>query len=188
MVVVFPAPLGPRNPKLVPRGILSDRSSTAIFWPYSLLTPSNWIAQSLVAMSLNPLTCSKCCIERRVKDLLNLPGFKGACGCPYRMRELITQRIDLSSACLFLTAFSYKHAKPLPCHNNPCSLEMFIRSTDGIRIDVKLLCESSLRGEHLAGLVDSGSDRRLNLLDDLVVDGSAISAVDLHGVASSLIH
>ncbi len=139
-------------------------------------------------MLLTLLACSKCCIECRVKDLLNLPGFKGACGCPYRMRELITQCIDLSSACLFLAAFSYKHAKPLPCHNNPCSLKVFIRSTDSIRIDVKLLCESSLRREHLAGLVESGSDRRLNLLDDLVVDGSAISAVDSHGVAISLMY
>jgi len=38
MVVVFPAPLGPRNPKKSPASTRSDMPSTAVKLPYRLTT------------------------------------------------------------------------------------------------------------------------------------------------------
>ncbi len=37
MVVVLPAPFGPRNPVILPGSTVNDRSSTAIVSPYRLL-------------------------------------------------------------------------------------------------------------------------------------------------------
>jgi hypothetical protein len=39
MVVVFPAPFGPRNPVTLPGSTVNERSLTATFSPYLLVRP-----------------------------------------------------------------------------------------------------------------------------------------------------
>src|ERR1700736_818121 len=48
MVVVLPAPVSPRNPKIVPGAIVSERSQTASMSPYDLLRRSRRMAGSLM--------------------------------------------------------------------------------------------------------------------------------------------
>jgi hypothetical protein len=43
-VVVFPAPLGPRNPVIRPRATVNDTSCTAGRWPNFLRSPATWMA------------------------------------------------------------------------------------------------------------------------------------------------
>ncbi|MNN98289.1 hypothetical protein D3C81_2176460 [compost metagenome] len=50
IVVVLPAPLGPRNPKICPGGISSVRSLTSVLEPIFLVTPFR-LATGLVATS-----------------------------------------------------------------------------------------------------------------------------------------
>ncbi len=44
MVVVFPAPLGPMNPTIAPRGTTMFRSRTATLAPKVFVTPSSLMA------------------------------------------------------------------------------------------------------------------------------------------------
>src|SRR6516225_10161971 len=44
MVVVLPAPFGPRMPVTSPRAALSVSPSTAVVWPYRLTSPPIWTA------------------------------------------------------------------------------------------------------------------------------------------------
>ena len=39
MIVVFPAPLGPKRPKISPFSMLMLRSSTAVIFPYFFVRP-----------------------------------------------------------------------------------------------------------------------------------------------------
>ena len=39
MVVVLPAPFGPRKPVTWPGNTSNDRSLTAVVWPYRLVSP-----------------------------------------------------------------------------------------------------------------------------------------------------
>jgi len=43
MVVVFPAPFGPRNPTICPFSTVKDMLSTAVVRPYRLVRPSTLI-------------------------------------------------------------------------------------------------------------------------------------------------
>lgn len=45
MDVLFPAPFGPRNPKIDPLGTRKERLRTATFFPYSLRRSSVWMAR-----------------------------------------------------------------------------------------------------------------------------------------------
>ena len=47
MVVVLPAPFGPRKPVTVPGSTLNDRSLTAILSPYRLLSPRTSIIRMI---------------------------------------------------------------------------------------------------------------------------------------------
>src|SRR2546427_945463 len=53
-VVVFPAPLGPSRPKMLPRGIARERSLTARWPAKALVTPDNWMALSLKCVIIGP--------------------------------------------------------------------------------------------------------------------------------------
>src|SRR5713226_3389488 len=53
-VVVFPAPLGPRRPKTLPRGIARERSLTERWPEKALVTPDNWMALSLNCVIIGP--------------------------------------------------------------------------------------------------------------------------------------
>ena len=51
MVVVLPAPFGPRKPVIFPGSTLNDRLLTAIFSPYRLLSPRTSIITPVLSGS-----------------------------------------------------------------------------------------------------------------------------------------
>src|SRR4051795_11424040 len=52
MVVVLPAPLGPRNPVTIPGSMVQVRSSTARVSPNTLVSPANSIITPIVSAHL----------------------------------------------------------------------------------------------------------------------------------------
>ena len=50
MVVVLPAPFGPRNPKMMPRGTVKVRSSTTVVDPNRFVNPSMETASPAMAL------------------------------------------------------------------------------------------------------------------------------------------
>ena len=56
MVVLFPEPFGPRNPKKLPAGTVSVKFSTAVAWPYVFVRPDTSID---IQRQLRPLDDSE---------------------------------------------------------------------------------------------------------------------------------